>query len=206
MANTDDSPDPRHFGIYEGVVVDNADPRGMGRVRFRVPGLIEDKGSDWAFPAATGGGGSSQRGHWHVPEIGAEIYAFFLGGDPDKPRYMTGHWSLSKGESEVPTDVKDAVAEDGAAVAPQVKTWETERFALTFDERGDKQRVYLYAKAQGQDLIAGTALMFEFDEVQGTFALSAPSGIVIRSLGMIDIDALVLNLKGRKVLDVGGPI
>ena len=41
--------------------------------------------------------------------------------------------------------------------------------------------------------------MMELDAVQGTLAISAPAGISLKSLGIIDIDGLVVNIGGRKV-------
>lgn len=198
-------PDTRYYTIMEGTVIDNADPRGLGRVRVTVPGLIEAPGSAWALPAGMGGG-KAQRGKYDVPEKDAAVYVFFLGGDVDKPRYFTGHFGAPGGEADTPTSAKDAYAEDGPEGAVKVKTWETEKFAITFDDRDEKSRFFLYAKNQGQELIEGTALMIEFDNEQGTCAISAPAGIVLRSLGIIDIDGLVVNLKGRKVLDIDKPI
>lgn len=198
-------PDVRYYTIMEGTVIDNEDPRGLGRVRVTVPGLIEAPGSAWALPAGMGGG-KAQRGHFDVPEKEAGVYVFFLGGDVDKPRYFTGHFGAPAGEADTPTDAKAAFAEDGKTAPPKVKTWETEKFAITFDDRDEKSRFFLYAKNQGQDLIGGNALMIEFDNEQGTCAISAPAGIVLRSLGIIDIDGLVINIKGRKVLDIDKPI
>ena len=200
-------PDPRYYTIMEGSVVNNEDPRGLGRVRVAVPGLIEDPGSAWAYPAGMGGG-AAKRGHFDVPAKGAGVYVFFLGGDVDKPRYFTGHFGAPDGESEAPTPAIEALAEDGPSGPPQVKVWESEKFAVTLDDRPDKSRFYVYAtnRDQSQDLIGGNALMLELDNEQGTLALSAPAGVVIRSLGIVDIDGLIVNIKGRKVLDIDKPI
>ena len=147
---TDDNPDPRFLGIHEGVVVDNEDPEALGRCLVRVPGLTPDDGGAWAWPV-TIGGGAPQRGVFDVPDVGSEAYVFFLGGDPERPRYLGGHWARTQGSaaSETPTAVRDAVTEDGVAAAPLVKSWETRRFELVFDERDEigrascRERVYV---------------------------------------------------------------
>lgn len=199
----DQYPDPRYYTIMEGTVVDNADPRGIGRVRFTVPGLIDTPGSSWAFPAAMGGG-VAKRGMFDVPSVGAAVYAFFLGGDVDKPRYFTGHFGAPNGERDTPTDADTAFVDDGPSGPPQVKVWQTEKFSLAFDDREGRSRMYVYAtgREDNQDLIGGNALMLELDNEQGTIALSAPAGIVLRSQGIIDIDGLVVQIRGRKVLNI----
>lgn len=211
MANPDGNPDPRYYTIMEGYVVDNVDPKEKGRVRVVVEGLFPTSGSGWAWPAAFPGGGKAQRGIWDVPDIDSEIYVFFLGGDPDKIRYFCGHWADRRQddgsvETEVPSPVRDAIAEDGPVAATQVKCWETERFLLAFDGRPGKERLYMLDKTRGEDVNSGSATMLEFDAANGGVIISGTAAVLIRSLGLIDIDALVLQLNGRKVLNIDKPI
>lgn len=195
-------PDPRYYTIMEAEVVNNEDPRGLGRVRVKVPGLIDPPGSAWAFPAGGLGGGTAQLGAFDVPAVGAAVYVFFLGGDIDKPRYMAGHWGAPSGERQTPTAADEAYDEDGPPGPPAVRSWETPAFSLTFDDREGKARVYIHAKALGQNLVDGSALMIELDAAQGTCAISAPVAIVLRSQGTIDINGLVLQIGDRKVLPI----
>src|SRR5688500_8068929 len=113
MSATDDAPDPRYFGVHEGIVVNNRDPKGLGRVRIDVPPLMPDEGSTWAWPMAIPGAGSPQRGGWDPPDVGAEVYVWFLNGDPEKVRYVPGN----HGRDEEPSAVKAAKEEasDGDA-------------------------------------------------------------------------------------------
>ena len=201
MAYVDNTPDQRYHGIYEGVITDNEDPRKVGRVRARIPGLLEPDGP-WMLPMGMPGSGSPQRGFWDVPDVGAEVYVCFLGGDPDKPRFWTGHWGLPGGVSEVPTQPRDAMEQDGTEAAWKIKAYETKDWVLVFDEREDSNRLFLKRKRDtGNDEdLTGNALMLELDAVQGTLAISAPAGISLKSLGIIDIDGLVVNIGGRKVI------
>jgi uncharacterized protein involved in type VI secretion and phage assembly len=191
--------------IYEGVVTDNVDPKKLGRVRVQVPGVADDPDTDWAFPVGNVGAGVSQRGFFDVPAIGSEVYVFFLGGDPDKPRFMTGHWGIrSDAGSEIPTQARDALDEDGAEVADQIKVYETNSYVLVFDEREGQERFFVKRKrdidgVDDEDLSGGNALMIELDATNGTAAISAPGGIILRSLGLIDIDASIIQIAGRKV-------
>ena len=76
MAGEFDTDDPRYTALYIGEVVDRDDPEGLGRVRLRIPGLV-DPASSWAFPLGTVGGGSDRRGFFSVPEKGAEVGVLF---------------------------------------------------------------------------------------------------------------------------------
>jgi hypothetical protein len=202
-------PDPRYYGLVTAQVVNNEDARGLGRVRVTVPGLIAAPGSAWALPMGNLGGGSAQRGQFFVPKVGATVYVWFLDGDVDKPVYLPGHYGIPGGVSQAPTDVVDAFNEPledggGPSAPPQVITLvETEFFSVTFDEREGKKRLILYFKSKGQ-VADGSGLMFEFDAEQGTWAISAPSALILRSIGLIDIRSLVLQLNERKVLPILG--
>lgn len=196
MATEDDSPDPRYQCIQEGVVVRNDDPRGLSRIKVRIPGLTPDDGGAWALPITLGGG--PQRGIMHIPDVGSEAYVFFLAGDPDKPRYLGGHWGKPKGVTDVPTAAREAAVEE----QHQLKIWETERFALVFDERGGRERVYLHSKNRGEELAAGSALMIEFDDTNGVVSISGTAGVVIRTLGIVDIQGLRVQINGRVVLPI----
>lgn len=197
----------RYTAIYEGVVTENQDPQRLGRVKARVPGIADDPDTDWAFPAGMPGAGVSQRGFFDVPRVGSEVYVFFLGGDPDKPRFFTGHWGIRKDTgSEIPTQARDAL-EEAPSDADKIKVYETNTWVLVFDEREGRERLFMKRKREiegepefdDEDLAGGNALMIELDATNGTLALSAPGGIVLRTLGIIDIDGAVVQIAGRKV-------
>lgn len=186
-----------YFGVWQGYVVDNKDPEGLHRVRIVVPNLLPDDGSDWAYPMGYPGAGTAQRGMWDVPDINAEVYVMFLNGDPDKPRFMTGHW----GRDEHPTAVAAARAEaetpDDKTLAPtQVKCWETKEFNFVVDERPGKRRLYIHSKKFGENL-EGEALMMELDVENAVLALSALGGISVQSSGKISLNAPIVAINGR---------
>src|SRR5688572_9470618 len=127
MAGEFDTQDPRYTALYIGHVVDRVDPECLGRVRVRIPGLVEPA-SAWAFPLGTVGGGSDRRGFFGVPEVNAEVGVLFHQGDIDHPYYLAGHWGRPNGSTEIPTPARGLSPME----TPQVRVFETGRFVLGF--------------------------------------------------------------------------
>ena len=191
-----------YYCIHSGVVVSNDDPLGNGRVKVRVPNVIEPE-SDWVEPGALPGGGGPQHGLFVVPPLKADVLVFFLGGNPDRPRYMGGHWALRDGHPEHPTVVREA-SNKGSANA-NVTSLETKNWALVLDDRPGQERAWLTAKStvdstSAQDPDGGAALTVELDLVTGKIAVAAPGGVALRSTGEVSIQASVIRLGRRTVL------
>ncbi len=139
----DDNGEPRHFGHYSAVVTDTKDPAALGRVRFRIEGLIEPS-SGWTLPSGGArSSGSGQRGGFDVPEVGATIVVFFMLGDIDQPRYMGG-WH---GEGEAPTQAPSSTN------ATKVKIYETSRFLIVLNAVGGSEELLIKDKETG-DLVS----------------------------------------------------
>jgi uncharacterized protein involved in type VI secretion and phage assembly len=80
----------RHYGKYRGQVTDNNDPNNLGRIRAKVPRLLDDEETGWALPAFIYGGASEQ-GLFAVPDVGAGVWIEFEEGDLSKPIW-SGTW------------------------------------------------------------------------------------------------------------------
>lgn len=193
MSSAQEQSEPRYYGLYHGVVVDNADPMGLSRVTVRVPGVIGGE-SGWALPYGFPGAGGPQRGLFDVPEIGTDVYIQFLGGDPQCPRWTGGNWGKPGGKNEVPTPLL-AVA---PAEAHQVKAYETARWLVTYDERAGKESLKIADKISGDNI--------ELDGHAMGIVIKATSILSIQADGVIDIKAPVIQLGGRTVIQNGKPI
>jgi uncharacterized protein involved in type VI secretion and phage assembly len=83
----------RYWGKYRGTVTDNDDPDNLGRVKAKVPQLLDDTELGWALPAFAYGG-KSEQGLFAVPDTGAQVWIEFEGGDLSFPIW-TGTWYTS---------------------------------------------------------------------------------------------------------------
>ena len=188
-----DRPDPPTRGIQHGVVVDNADPLRIMRVRVRIPGLIDDR-SGWALPAAVPGGGEAGLGWYAAPPIGAEVYVWALQGDIDTLTYAPGHWGAPGGSPQSPSFVRDLSPTD----AVQVRGFETPRFTMVFDDRGGRESFEIRDKVSGDRIV--------MDGTTRSIEISSTTALRIKSLGAISIDGTAVTINNRAVLPTGRPI
>jgi phage baseplate assembly protein V len=85
-------PDARRVaGVAVGLVIDNQDPQGLGRVRIKFPALSDDEIGHWARVAVLMAG--ADRGTFFLPEIGDEVLVAFEGGDIARPYVLGGLWN-----------------------------------------------------------------------------------------------------------------
>ena len=92
--------------VMVGLVTDNKDPEGWGRVRVKLPTLTEDHVTNWARVVALGAGTSS--GFYCLPEIDDEVLVAFEHGDIHRPYVIGGVWN---GKDAPPEKVDDTVIE-----------------------------------------------------------------------------------------------
>ena len=90
-------------GKHRGIVVDNADPLKLGRLKVRVTEAYGEQSSEvlpWAWPCFAYGG-MPQMALYAVPEVGAGVWVEFQwkDGQPDASHPVwTGLW-LAQGET-----------------------------------------------------------------------------------------------------------
>jgi phage protein D/phage baseplate assembly protein gpV len=77
--------------VVVGLVLDNQDPSGLGRVKINLPGLSEDESGHWARVAAPMAGGG--RGMFFLPEINDEVLVAFEQGDITRPYVLGALWN-----------------------------------------------------------------------------------------------------------------
>lgn len=83
--------DGRFYGVAIGIVTNNKDPDGLGRVRLKLPWMADDVESDWARIASPMAGAG--RGCYFLPEMDDEVLVAFQHGSPEFPYVLGGLWN-----------------------------------------------------------------------------------------------------------------
>jgi uncharacterized protein involved in type VI secretion and phage assembly len=92
----------RGMGVVVGLVTNNQDPDGLGRVKVKFPWLSSNDESYWARVVAPMAGNG--RGTWFLPEVDDEVLVAFEQGSIDHP-YIIG--SLWNGKDKPPESNSD---------------------------------------------------------------------------------------------------
>lgn len=121
----------RFYGKYRGLVNDNKDPLGLGRLQVSVP-AIPGMTKNWALPCTPYAG--NQVGFYTIPPIGALAWVEFEGGDPAHPIWSGCFWQTDQVPSEVETNADDP---------SQVKVLKTRVASLWIDDTDQKGQVQL---------------------------------------------------------------
>ncbi len=86
----------RLTGKYVGTVVDNADPRGLARLRVTVPEVFGDEPTGWCLPCSPFSGNGV--GLVTVPPVGALVFVEWTAGDTSRvPIWSGGLWAEGQG-------------------------------------------------------------------------------------------------------------
>jgi Type VI secretion system/phage-baseplate injector OB domain len=148
------------FGKYRGLVTDNRDPDGLGRLRARVPCVLRDVETAWAYPALPYSGDGV--GVYTVPAVDAGVWIEFEAGDVSRPLW-TGCWW---GSGQLPKD------ETGATTTPARKIIRTEKgLLLSLDDGG---KTITLSDSNGSNLI-------KFTVQQGHIKMQAATKVVVEA-------------------------
>ncbi len=102
--------------LLVGLVTNNNDPKGWGRVKVKFPTLTTDHESHWA--RVVGLGAANERGFYCLPEIDDEVLVAFEHGDIHRPYIIGGVWN---GKDKTVEPVNDTI-KDGKVRLRTIKT------------------------------------------------------------------------------------
>ncbi|SFE85979.1 phage baseplate assembly protein V [Nitrosomonas sp. Nm166] len=108
------------FGKYAGIVDQNIDPYGKGRLLVKVPNVFGDN-TVWATPCVPYAGPNV--GFFAMPPKGADIWVEFEAGDPNHPIWSGCYW---KNDNSAPVSV--------SPLADKKKVIKTDNCTLTLDD------------------------------------------------------------------------
>jgi uncharacterized protein involved in type VI secretion and phage assembly len=188
-------PESEGFAIAPGVVTNNFDLIGQGRVQVKIPSRPAFE--PWARVSAVGG--SASRGFLWIPQMGDEVLVAFAEGDLSSSYILGGLWStMNRPPISAPTDV---------LTKKVIKTGLTEALGHEIDMDDAKQSVTITTSTKQKITLdptkieltnlAGT-LTVKLDNKTQAVTISAANKIVLEAIA-IEMKATSIDMKAAKV-------
>jgi uncharacterized protein involved in type VI secretion and phage assembly len=179
--------------LLVGIVTDNQDPEGLGRVKVKFPTLTEEHASNWARVVAIGAGNA--RGFDCLPEINDEVLVAFEHGDIHRPYVIGGVWN---GKDATPNPVADDVA-NGKVRLRTFKTRVGHKIQFVEEDKGISKKGAYIETAGGHKL--------HINDSEKFVEIKTSQGHKIRlddSLGTISINSNIISATALGMLSLTG--
>ena len=151
----------RVYGVAVGVVTNNQDPDGMGRVKVRLPWLSDDDETTWARIAVPMAGNA--RGFYNLPEVDDEVLVAFEQGAIDRPYVLGALWNG-----------KDAPPESNSDGKNNMRTWKSRSgHILRLDDTDGSEKIEIIDKSGKNSIVITTS--------DNKLTIQADSDITIQS-------------------------
>jgi uncharacterized protein involved in type VI secretion and phage assembly len=178
-------------GLAIGIVTDNQDPDGVGRVKVRFPWLAAEHASDWARVVSPGAG--AERGLQFLPEVNDEVLVGFELGDIHYPYVLGGLWN----GRDAPPCAQDEAVSAGAVQRRVIRSRAGHKIVLDDSDGGaevriEDMRVNVIRLESGADSLHVS--------VHGDVTITADGRVSIRGRGVtIDAGGDDVVVTGRKI-------
>lgn len=161
--------DGRIMGVVTGIVTNNQDPDGLGRVKVRFPWLSDEVESWWARVAVLMAG--TETGTWFLPDVDDEVLVAFEHGDPNYPYVIGMLWS---------TPAKPPETVDEKNTKRTIKS--RSGHIVRLDDTEGAEKIEIIDKTAKNSVV--------FDSAANTITITADADITLKSTnGKVLIDA-----------------
>ncbi|MCB0208255.1 MAG: VgrG-related protein, partial [Anaerolineae bacterium] len=186
----------RTEGVVIGLVTNNKDPEGLGRVKVKFPWLTDSEESTWArisSPMAGQGGG-----FYYLPEINDEVLLAFEHGDINYPYILGALWN---GKDKPPGQKDKIVGGDGKVNHRVLKSRSGHHILL--DDTSGTEKIEII------DSSSSNSIVIQSDK--HTIEVTAQTKVVVKAGGLsITLDnqsqSIELSGGGRKMAMRNGQI
>lgn len=182
-----------YWGKYRAFVADNQDPEQRARLKLQIPAVLGDADSDWALPCLPFGG-SVGHGWYAVPEVGAQLWAEFEGGDLHRPIWVGTFWQQ---QGDAPT------GEGQSHPEAAVRLLQTPSgHVLQFDDQQGAEKIRLHHCGGAELLIDEAGSVALTDGGGARVTLDAQSGKLV--VEDANGNSLTLDSSGIRADDTNG--
>jgi uncharacterized protein involved in type VI secretion and phage assembly len=168
----------RLYGVTIGIVTNNQDPDGLGRVKLKFPWLSENDESFWARVLAPMAG--KQRGFYFLPEVDDEVLVAFEHGQIEFPYVLGALWN---GKDKPP-----ATNDDGKNNLRVIKS--RSGHLIRLDDTDGSEKIEIIDKSGKNSVV--------IDSGQNTITISADADITITSAsGKLKLSGQSIELSAK---------
>jgi len=181
-------------GVVVGIVTNNDDPQGLGRVKVRLPWLAEDEESTWARIASPMAG--QDRGFYCLPEVNDEVLLAFEHGDIHRPYVLGALWN---GRDSPPAANSAVLNGSGQVVQRIIKS--RAGHTIVIDDTTGGGGITIEDRAGNKIVIdsGSNAMQLQMNgdleiQSQGKVTISGQAGVDITSSGNVNVRGGTINL------------
>ena len=189
---------PASMGLVIGVVTDNQDPDGQGRVKVKYPWLSSDHASDWARMVVPGGG--PERGIEFLPEVNDEVLVGFELGDVHYPYVLGGLWN----GRDAPPQKSSQIVSGGKVQQRIIRS--RAGHTITLDD-GNGGGGITIADKNGNKVTLDSGANKLSIEIKGDAILKAQGNLTLEAQGQVQIKGMGVKVDGgAATVDVKGSL
>lgn len=203
--------DVKITGVVIGVVTDNQDNEGMGRVKVNFPWRDDGDDSYWARIASLMAG--ADRGAYFLPEVGDEVLVAFDHGDIHHPYILGALWNGSDPPPETNRDGKnnirkirsrsghEIIFDDNAEAGQEkIEIHTNADHKIVLDDSTGQEKIEITDKSGNNSVVIDSVQ--NSISIKSNMTLSIESQMIdIKSGGMMNIEATGnLMIKGAMVM------
>lgn len=183
-------------GVVVGIVTNNKDPEGLGRVKVKFPWLSDQEESNWARIASPMAG--NDRGLFILPEVNDEVLVMFAHGDINHPFVIGSLWN---GMDKPPLSADQAVDGSGKVVRRVLKT--TAGHTITLDESDDSPGIQIVDKTGNNKISIDSKDNKLSVNLDGDVTLEAKGAITFKTAnGDLTIECSNFTVKAQQKADI----
>jgi uncharacterized protein involved in type VI secretion and phage assembly len=197
----------RTFGVAAGLVTNNQDPEGLGRVKIRFPWISDDNETDWVRIATLMAGG--ERGSFFLPEVEDEVLVAFEHGDINHPYVIGALWNGVDKPPETNRDGQNNIRkiksrsghefifnDDNTAMQEKIEIHTNSGHKIVLDDSAGQEKIEIVDKTGGNKI--------NIDSVQNSITIESALQLKIKAT-IVEIEATTsLTLKSNAVLTIQG--
>ncbi|MGQ0778523.1 MAG: phage baseplate assembly protein V [Pseudonocardiales bacterium] len=195
--------DGRFYGVAIGIVTNNKDPDGLGRVKLKLPWMSDDVESNWARIATLMAGAG--RGTYFLPEVDDEVLVAFEHGSPEFPYVLGGLWNGKDKPPESNADGKNDVRMIKSRSGHVIRLTDTDGSEqIEIVDKSAKNSIVISTKDKKITITAEADIVIQ--STNGKLQLSG-KGVEITSKADVKIEASSnLAMKSNAQLNIKGQL